>query len=198
VAVGCVTGGAGRATAGEAGDVVDGTGAAGEIGRRVSDDGMSPGRALPTGAKKSIGCAEARPGAAARSGANPAPANISHWAIALASIPLGALPVTSVMPMLSAASAAIFAGPDNAGQPSEPINVQLVRSLAAIERATGVSALAARSAALAILAERDAALAAPIEVEPAVMTVETFQTHLAAVMRRLEALRDGTDLPRAA
>jgi intracellular multiplication protein IcmO len=110
--------------------------------------------------------------------------------------PADGLPVTSVTPMLSAASAAIFAGPDGTGHPSEPIDVQLVRSLAAIEQAAGVSASAARSAALAILAERHAALAAPIEVEPLDMTVETFQAHLAAVMCRLEALRDGTNLPR--
>jgi intracellular multiplication protein IcmO len=110
----------------------------------------------------------------------------------------GGLPVTSVTPMLSTASTAIFAGPDSTGHPNEPIDVQLVPRLAAIELAAGVSASAARSTALAILAKRDAALAAPIEIEPPAMTVETFQAHLAAVMRRLEALRDGTDLPRAA
>jgi intracellular multiplication protein IcmO len=108
------------------------------------------------------------------------------------------LPVTGVTPMLSAASSRHFGGPGSAGPPSEPIDVQLVRKLAAIEEAAGVSASAARCAALAILAERDAALAAPVEVEPPPMTVETFQAHLAAVTRRLEALRDGTDLPRAA
>jgi len=108
------------------------------------------------------------------------------------------VPVTSVTPMLRAASSAIFAGPDSASHPNEPIDVQLVRSLAAIEQAAGRSASAARRTALATLAERDEALAAAIEVEPPAMTVETFQAHLAAVMRRLEALRDGTSLPKAA
>ncbi len=113
-------------------------------------------------------------------------------------LPADGLPVTGVTPMLSAASTAIFAGPDSAGHPSEPIDVLLVQRLAAIEQAAGASASAPRSAALAILAERDAALRAPIEVEPPAMAVERFQAHLAAVMRRLEALRGQTGLPRTA
>jgi hypothetical protein len=92
--------------------------------------------------------------------------------------------------MLSTASLAIFAGSGSAGDPSEPIDAQFVRSLATIERAAGASASTARSRALAIVAERDAALAAPIEIEPPAITVETFQAHLGAVMRQLKRLRD--------
>ena len=107
-------------------------------------------------------------------------------------------PITSVTPMLSAASTAVFPGPANTGLPGEPINGRLVRRFAAIERTVGASSSAARSAALYILAERDAALEAPIEVEPPAMTLETFQAHLAAVMRQLKMLRDTASVRRAA
>src|SRR6201998_1141537 len=67
-------------------------------------------------------------------------------------------PVTSVTPMLSAASTAALPGPENTGLPREPIDVRLVRRLSAIEQSAGASSSAARSAALSLLAERDAAL----------------------------------------
>ena len=107
-------------------------------------------------------------------------------------------PITSVTPMLSAASTAVFPGPANTGLPGEPINVRLAHRLSAIERSAGASSSGARSAALSILAERDAALEAPIEVEPPAMTLETFQAHLAAVLRQLETLRDTASVRRAA
>jgi hypothetical protein len=91
--------------------------------------------------------------------------------------------------MLSVATTAVVPGPESAGLPSEPIDVRLVRLLSAIERTAGGSSSAARSAAISILAERDGALEASIDVEPPAMTLETFQAHLAAVMRQLEALR---------
>jgi intracellular multiplication protein IcmO len=103
--------------------------------------------------------------------------------------PADGSPITSVTPMLSVATTAVVPGPESAGLPSEPIDVRLVRLLSAIERTAGGSSSAARSAALSILAERDGALEASIDVEPPAMTLETFQAHLAAVMRQLEALR---------
>jgi intracellular multiplication protein IcmO len=113
-------------------------------------------------------------------------------------LPADGSPITSVTPMLSAASTAILPGPENTGLPSEPIDVRLVHRLAAIERTAGASGSAARSAALSILPERDAALAAPIEVEPPAMTVESFQARLAAVIRQLETLRDTASIRTAA
>jgi intracellular multiplication protein IcmO len=106
--------------------------------------------------------------------------------------------VTSVTPMLSAATTAVVPSPENTGLPSEPIEVRLVRRLSAIEQAAGASSSAARSAALSILAERDAALEAPIQIEPPAMTLERFQAHLAAVTRQLEMLRDTASVRRAA
>jgi hypothetical protein len=99
------------------------------------------------------------------------------------------LPVTSVTPMLSAASNTVLPGPESTRSLSEPIDMQLVKRLSAIEQAAGASTSAARSAALSILAESDAALEVPIEIEPPAITVETFQAHLAAVTRQLETLR---------
>jgi len=107
-------------------------------------------------------------------------------------------PVTSVTPMLSAASTAIVPGSGSVGPPSEPIDARLLRDLSAIEHAAGASSSAARSAALSILAERDAALEAPIQIEPPAMTLETFQAHLAAVMKQLEMLRDTASVRTAA
>ena len=103
--------------------------------------------------------------------------------------PVDGSPVTSVTPMLSAASNIVLPGPESTSSPSEPIDMQLVERLSLIEQAAGASNSAARSAALSILAERDAALGAPIEIEPPAMTVETFQAYLAAVVRQLEPLR---------
>jgi intracellular multiplication protein IcmO len=112
--------------------------------------------------------------------------------------PADGSPITSVTPMLSAATTAVVPGSKSAGLPSEPIDVRLVGRLSAIERTAGASSSAARSAALAILAERDAALEASIDVEPPAMTFETFQAHLAAVMRQLETLRGAASARTAA
>ena len=108
--------------------------------------------------------------------------------------PADGAPVTSVTPMLVAASTAVLAGAGTAGLPSEPVDGHLAGRLAAIERAAGASDAASRRTALAILAERGAALTAPIAVEPPAMTLETFQAHLAAVMRQLETLHDTAHL----
>ena len=112
--------------------------------------------------------------------------------------PTDGSPITSVTPMLSAATTAVVPGPENPGLPSEPIDVRLVGRLSAIERTAGAPSSAARSAALSILAGRDAALEASIDVEPPAMTFETFQAHLAAVMRQLETLRGAASARTAA
>jgi len=112
--------------------------------------------------------------------------------------PADELPITSITPMLSAASSAVVPGSGTTGLPSEPIDVDLSRRLAAIDLVAGASSSAARSAALSILAERDAALEGQIEVEPPAMAVATFQAHLASVMRQLQTLRDGDSIRTAA
>jgi hypothetical protein len=98
--------------------------------------------------------------------------------------------------MLAAASTAMLAGADTAGLPDEPVDGRLAGRLAAIEHAAGASEAASRRTALAILAERGKALAAPVVVEPPAVTVETFQAHLAAVMRQLETARQRTPAER--
>jgi intracellular multiplication protein IcmO len=112
--------------------------------------------------------------------------------------PADGAPVTSVTPMLAAASTAMLAGADTAGLPHEPVDGRLAGRLAAIEHAAGASEAASCRTALAILAERGKALAAPIAVEPPAMALETFQAHLAAVMRQLETLPDTAHLRSAA
>jgi len=112
--------------------------------------------------------------------------------------PRDGLPVTSVTPMLSAASSAVVPGSGDTGLPREPIDVDLARRLAVIERSAGASNSVARSTALSILAERDTVLEGQIEVEPPAMARATFQAHLAVVMRRLETVRDSTSVQTAA
>jgi intracellular multiplication protein IcmO len=112
--------------------------------------------------------------------------------------PVDGAPVTSVTPMLAAASTAVLAGADTAGLPNDPVDGRLAGRLAAIEHAAGASEAASCRTALAILAERGKALAAPVAVEPPAVTVETFQAHLAAVMRQLETLPDNVHLRSAA
>jgi len=112
--------------------------------------------------------------------------------------PADGSPVTSLTPMLSAASLAVFAGPETAALPHEPVDAGLLRGIAAIERAAGAPEQFVRDVALAILAARDEALEAIALVDPASMTLEEFQRHLDAVIRELEAVRDAAGLQRAA
>ena len=112
--------------------------------------------------------------------------------------PKDGLPVTGVTPMLSAASSAVVPGSGNTGLPREPIDLNLARRLAVIERSAGASSSVARSIALSILAERDTALEGQIEVEPPVMALAAFQAHLAAVMGQLETVRDSASVRTAA
>ena len=107
-------------------------------------------------------------------------------------------PVTSVTPMLSAASNTVLPGAGSTRSPKEPIDVELARCVAAIERAAGASSSVARSSALSILAERDPALEGQTEVEPPAMALATFEAHLAAVMRQLETVRDSPSVRAAA
>ena len=110
--------------------------------------------------------------------------------------PADGAPVTGVTPMLATASAALFAGPQTAELPNEPVDARLLRGITAIEQvgtgdtasAAGTAGAAARSTARSILAERDAVLAAIKRVEPPPMTVEVFQEHLAAIRRELGEL----------
>jgi intracellular multiplication protein IcmO len=100
--------------------------------------------------------------------------------------------------MLSAASNSVLPGAESTRSPREPIDVDLARHLAVIERSAGASNSVARSTALSILAQRDTALEGQIEVEPPAMAGATFQAHLAAVMRQLETVRDSASVQTAA
>jgi len=105
--------------------------------------------------------------------------------------------VTSVTPMLAAASASPVPAAETMGPPHEPVDANLLRSLSAIQRAAGMPAASARLAALSVIAERDEALAADVVVDPPPMSVEAFQAHLTSAMDQLRALRD-VAVPRAA
>ena len=90
--------------------------------------------------------------------------------------------------MLAYASVSPFAGPETPGSPNEPVDVQLLRSIASIERAAGAAEVASRNEAMSILAERDAALAAIEIVDPPAMSHAAFQQHLTSIMRELSGL----------
>ena len=98
-------------------------------------------------------------------------------------------PMTTVTPMLAAASKGPLAGGEAEGPPNEPVDGPLLRGIAAIEGLAGASPASARSAALSIMAERDEALRAPVAVEPPPIDAATFRANLEAVMRQLAALR---------
>ena len=103
--------------------------------------------------------------------------------------PADGTPVTAVSPMLVAASAEPIAGPDADGRPGEPIDVVLVRRLIAIETASGLSASAARAAAMLALTERDEGLLRGAEREPPAMSAEAFVAALRAVLLELGDVR---------
>ncbi len=112
--------------------------------------------------------------------------------------PADGSPVTSVTPMLAAASQVTFVGPPAVGLPNEPVDAGLLRGIAAIERASGVPEPSARSAALSILGDRDAALEAITVIDPPLMPVGVLRRHLDAVIRELASVRDAAGLEQAA
>jgi hypothetical protein len=103
--------------------------------------------------------------------------------------PADGTPVISLTPMLSVSSKHVFAGPEQAGRPNEPIDDRLLRGIAEIERASGVEETMLRGAGLSILADRDEALAETVIVDPPSMSTEELETHIRAVIERLAKLR---------
>jgi len=103
--------------------------------------------------------------------------------------PADGTPVTSLTPMLYVSSKHVFAGPEQAGRPNEPIDDRLLRGIAEIERASGVEETMLRGAGLSILADRDEALAETVIVDPPSMSTEELETHIRAVIERLAKLR---------
>jgi intracellular multiplication protein IcmO len=112
--------------------------------------------------------------------------------------PADGTPVTSLTPMLSVSSKHVFAGPEQASLPNEPIDDRLLRSIAEIERASGVGETMLRGAGLSILADRDEALAETVIVEPPSMSAEVLEMHIKAVIERLVKLQSDVSLKRAA
>jgi intracellular multiplication protein IcmO len=112
--------------------------------------------------------------------------------------PADGTPVTSLTPMLSVSSKHVFAGPEQASLPNEPIDDRLLRSIAEIERASGVGETMLRGAGLSILADRDEALAETVIVEPPSMSPEVLEMHIKAVIERLVKLQSAVNLKRAA
>jgi intracellular multiplication protein IcmO len=112
--------------------------------------------------------------------------------------PADGTPVTSLTPMLSVSSKHVFAGPEPAGLPTEPIDDRLLRGIAEIERASGVEETMLRGAGLSILADRDEALAETGIVEPPSMSTEVLEILIKAVIEQLAKLRSAGNLRRAA
>ena len=112
--------------------------------------------------------------------------------------PADGTPVTSLTPMLSVSSKRVFAGPEQAGLPNEPIDDRLLRGIAEIERASGVGETMLRGAGLSILADRDDALAETVIVEPPSMSAEVLEMHIKAIIQRLGKLQSAANLKRAA
>jgi hypothetical protein len=100
--------------------------------------------------------------------------------------------------MLSVSSKHVFAGPDPAGLPNEPIDDRLLRGIGEIERASGVGETMLRGAGLSILADRDEALAETVIVEPPSMSAEVLEMHIKAVIERLANMRSVGNLQSAA
>jgi intracellular multiplication protein IcmO len=112
--------------------------------------------------------------------------------------PADGTPVTSLTPMLSVSSKHVFAGPEQAALPNEPVDDRLLRSIAEIERASGVGETMLRGAGLSILADRDEALAETVIVEPPSMSAEALEMHIKAIIQRLGKLQSAANLKRAA
>jgi intracellular multiplication protein IcmO len=112
--------------------------------------------------------------------------------------PADGTPVTSLTPMLSVSSKHVFAGPEQAGLPNEPVDDRLLRGIAEIERASGVGESMLRGAGLSILADRDDALAETVIVEPPSMSAEVLEMHIKAVIQQLVKLRSPGNLRHAA
>jgi hypothetical protein len=100
--------------------------------------------------------------------------------------------------MLSVSSKRVFAGPEQAGLPNEPIDDRLLRGIAEIERASGVGETMLRGAGLSVLADRDEALAETVIVEPPSMSAEVLEMQVKAVIEQLEKLRSAASLKLAA
>jgi intracellular multiplication protein IcmO len=112
--------------------------------------------------------------------------------------PADGTPVTSLTPMLSVSSKHVFAGPEQAGLPNEPVDDRLLRGIAEIERASGVGETMLRGAGLSILADRDDALAETVIVEPPSMSAEALEMHIKAIIEQLVKLQSTANLKRAA
>jgi intracellular multiplication protein IcmO len=112
--------------------------------------------------------------------------------------PADGVPITSLRPMMFTASQHVFAGPELAGAPNEPVDDRLLRAIANIERVAGVQDTKLRGTALLVLRARDIALADPSCVEPPPMTAEEFDNVLASVIGLIGKLRSAAPLQKAA
>jgi intracellular multiplication protein IcmO len=112
--------------------------------------------------------------------------------------PADGTPVTSLTPMLSVSSKHVFAGPEQACLPNEPIDDRLLRRIAEVERASGVGETMLHGAGLSILADRDEALAETVVVEPPSMSAEVLEKRINAIIEQLANMRSVGNLRSAA
>ena len=103
-------------------------------------------------------------------------------------IPPPGTPVTSLTPMMEAATAARHAGEASGKPPVPSVDAGLRRRFQQMERAAGVSAMAAREIATSITAERDEALARLERVEPPGMSDAEFARRLTELIEHLNGV----------
>lgn len=103
-------------------------------------------------------------------------------------VPPPGTPVTSLTPMMEAATASRHAGEASSKPPVPPVDAGLLRRFQQMERAAGVSAMAAREIATSIMAERDEALARLERVDPPAMSDAEFVRRLTELIEHLHGI----------
>jgi intracellular multiplication protein IcmO len=97
-------------------------------------------------------------------------------------------PVTDLLPMLEATSAASLLGGADPGMPATPVNADTMRMLMAIEASAWDSPQAARRASLAALAERDRAREnRQVPIRPTAMSAAELATTINRLSGRVAA-----------
>ena len=111
--------------------------------------------------------------------------------------PADGSPVTAVTQMLKAAARGPLSGLTGGAGPTDTKDIDLTRSLAAIERVVGAPPIAARAAGSTALAQRNQALNQIVIVDPPALSSDKFCRHLRDLVASLKTVA-GSDLRKAA
>ena len=112
-------------------------------------------------------------------------ASLSHEDLARVAPP--GTPVTSLSPMMEAATAMRHGGETSGKPPVPPVDAALLRRLQQLERAAGISERAAREIATSIMSERGEAVLRLERVEPPPMSDAEFARRLTELITRCRA-----------